>query len=99
MLMIMSPEEVRQNRKREAESFGRGSSNDKLNFDKINAIPSPMMATFFGGDEWPIYDIEVQTATVRIDVCGMLQVKSFGEIKSLKDIDGYDHDPEDFWKD
>lgn len=72
---------------------------DVLRMEYINSLPHPLMATFFGGDEWPIYYVCVQTGLMKIDVCGMLDNKCFGEVKFITDADGEKHDAEVFYVD
>lgn len=73
---------------------------DRLRMDYINSLPQPFLARFCGDKEfWPVNDFEVQCAIMRIDVCGKLQVKSFGEVMEIIDGDGVTHDPETFWSD
>jgi hypothetical protein len=70
---------------------------DKLNIDAINALPHPLVACLYGGSEWQIHDICVETGLMRIDVCGLLEVKMFADVKDLRDGDGLSHDPDDFY--
>lgn len=72
---------------------------DLLKLDYINGLPQPFIAHFFGGDEWPICDIDVETGLMRIDVCGKLQVKHIGDVKFFLDADGTEHDSETFYSD
>ena len=72
---------------------------DKLRMDYINSLPQPFIVRFVGGDEWPVYDIDVQTGLLRIDVCGKLQVKHIGEATMFRDMDGTEHDAETFYSD
>ena len=72
---------------------------DKLNMDHINSLPQPFIVRFCGGDEWPVYDIDVETGLLRIDVCGKLQVKHIGEATVFRDMDGVEHDAETFYSD
>ena len=72
---------------------------DRLRMDYINSLPQPFIARFYGGDEWPVHDIEVQTGLLRIDVCGLLQVKRMSEVKLFRDADGVEHDAETFYSD
>jgi hypothetical protein len=65
----------------------------------INSLPQPFIATFCGGDEWPVYDIEVQTGLLRIDVVGKLQVTGIGEVIFFTDESGVKHDAETFYSD
>lgn len=72
---------------------------DKLRFDHINSLPQPFIGRFFGGDEWPIYDIDVETGLLRIDVCGKLEVKHIGDVIFFRDDVGIEHDSETFYSD
>jgi hypothetical protein len=72
---------------------------DILKFDVINSMPRPIIATFYGGDEWEVESIEVQTGLMRIFVCGLLQVMHFGDVKSLKDGDGIIYISDDIYHD
>lgn len=72
----------------------------QLRMDHINSLPQPFLVRFCGDDWWwPVHDIEVQAALLRIDVCGKLQAKAFCEVTEIKDADGAAHDPETFWAD
>lgn len=71
---------------------------DMLRMDYINSLPQPFLARFFGDrDLWPVYDFEVQTGLMRIDVCGKMQVMRFGEVAEITDGDGVAHDPDTFY--
>lgn len=74
---------------------------DKLRLDYINSLPQPFIAKFSKSDKygWPIYDIDVETGLMRIDVCGKLDVKHFCEVIDIEDESGVHHDPETFWTD
>lgn len=72
---------------------------DRLRMDYINSLPQPFMARFYGGDEWPIYDIEVGTGLLRIDVSGKLQVMHIGDVKFFRDADGVEHASDTFYTD
>lgn len=72
---------------------------DLLRMDYINSLPQPFIATFLGGDEWPIYDIDVETGLLRIDVVGKLQVSDIGEVKFFTDEAGVKHESETFYSD
>lgn len=72
---------------------------EKLNMDYINRLPQPFIAHFYGGSEWPVQDIEVQTGLLRIDVVGMLDVKHISEVKFFRDMDGTEHDADSFYSD
>ena len=70
---------------------------DKLNMEALNQLPHPITAEFGGGDHWPVEDIDVTTGLMRIDVVGKLQIKEFCEVVTLRDADGGEHDPDDFY--
>lgn len=72
---------------------------DLLRMNYINSLPQPFIATFYGGDEWPVYDIDVETGLLRIDVVGKLQVSDIGEVKFFTDESGDIHDSETFYSD
>jgi hypothetical protein len=67
--------------------------------DHINSMPQPFMAHFCDGNEWPIYDIDVETGLLRIEVCGKLQVMHIGDVLFFRDADGIEHDSESFYCD
>lgn len=66
---------------------------DLLDMEKINSLPQPLWTW----DNWPIYDIDVETGLYRIDVCGLLEARKFGEVIYIRDANGEKHDPEDFY--
>jgi hypothetical protein len=71
---------------------------DVLRMDYINGLPHPFLARFCGDKTWwPVNDFEVGTGLMRIDVCGKLQVKSFGDVMEIQDGDGQLHDPDTFY--
>lgn len=71
---------------------------DRLRMDYINSLPHPFLARFYGDKTWwPVNDFEVGTGLMRIDVCGKLQVKSFGEVMEIRDGDHQSHDPDTFY--
>jgi len=72
---------------------------DLLRMDYINSLPQPFIVTLAGGDEWPVYDIDVETGLFRIDVVGKLQVEEMGGAILFTDIDGGEHDPDTFYCD
>jgi len=74
-------------------------NSDKLRIDYINILPQPLIGRFIGGDEWPVWDIDVQTGLLRIDVCGKLQVKEIADVRYFRDADGVEHDSETFYSD
>ena len=67
--------------------------------DNINSLPQPFVAIFYGNHEWPVHDIEVGTGLLRIDVCGLLDVKHIGDVKAFRDASGAEHDPDTFYTD
>lgn len=72
---------------------------DILRMDYINSLPAPFIARFCGDKEWwPVNDFAVDAGLLRIDVCGKLQVKSFGEVMEIKDGYGRIHDPDDWYE-
>lgn len=73
---------------------------DLLRMDHINSLPQPFFVRFCGDQIWwPVNDFEVGTGLMRIDVCGKLQVKHFGEVAELRDGAHVEHDPETFYVD
>lgn len=70
---------------------------DLLNMEYINSLPQPFIARFVGGDTWEVYDIDVETGLLRINVCGRLQIMSIGEVTSFIDANGDEHDAESFY--
>lgn len=74
---------------------------DLLRLDYINSLPQPFLVRFYGDKEtwWPVNDLEVQTGLMRIDVCGKLEVKHFGEAAEIRDGDSVIHDPDTFYSD
>lgn len=71
---------------------------DLLRMDHINSFPQPFVAVFYGGDSWPLEDIDVQSGLLRIDVCGKLQVKHVGEVKHFVDATGETHAPDTWYR-
>lgn len=41
---------------------------DLLSMDRINSLPQPFTAHFYGGGVWPVIDIDVLHGFLRIDV-------------------------------
>ncbi len=72
---------------------------DKIDIVKFNALPGPVTARLCGGAEWWIETLCVQTALMRVDVCGQTDRHCFSEVMALIDADGIEHDPETFWTD
>jgi len=71
---------------------------DLLRMDYINSLPQPFIAHFFGGSEWPVNDIDVETGLLRIDVCGLLDVKHISDVMVFVDANGVKHDAESFYE-
>lgn len=74
---------------------------DLLRMEYINSLPQPFLARFCGDKNWwrPVHYFEVQTGLMRIDACGLLEVKSFAEVMEIRDGDHVSHDPETFYSD
>lgn len=72
---------------------------DLLDMDYINSLPQPFLGRMLGGAEWPIYDIEVETGLIRIDVCGKLDVKDIGDFTAFRDDTGVWRSSEAFYAD
>jgi hypothetical protein len=70
---------------------------DILDFDWINSLGQ--LYTRYLGTWWPVYDIEVQTGLLRIDVCGKLDVLHMDDVMKFKDDDGTEYDCDDFYCD
>lgn len=73
--------------------------NDKLSLAKMNSLPYPLTAVFVGGDEWQVESIDAETGLMRILVSGMLEVREFAELRSLKDVEGNEHVADLFYTD
>jgi hypothetical protein len=67
--------------------------------DYINSLPQPFLAEIIGGGTWGVYDIDVQTGLMRVNVMGMLDHLSIADIRKFTDAAGVDHDPETFYID
>lgn len=72
---------------------------DLLRMDYINSLPQPFLAELIDGWSWEVYDIEVGTGLVRINVMGKLDVIDIGEILKFIDGDGCEHVPDTFYSD
>lgn len=72
---------------------------DLLQMDYINSLPQPFIAHLFRGSEWPVYDIEVETGLVRIDVIGLLEIKRISDVKFFRDANGVEHPSYTFYVD
>ncbi len=70
---------------------------DLLRMDYINSLSQPFFARFGGGSEWPVFDIDIETGLFRIDVCGLLEVRSMGEVIFFRDASGVEHSSDSFY--
>ena len=70
---------------------------DILDMEKFNSLQGPVTARLFGGDEYWVETLCVQTGCMRLDVCGKIDFSHFDEVSMLVDINGDEHDPDDFW--
>lgn len=68
-----------------------------LRMEYINGLPQPFIAHLYGGSEWVVCDIDVQTGLLRIDVCGLLEVKHIGDVKFFRDMNGVEHSADSFY--
>lgn len=72
---------------------------DTLDMAYINSLPQPFIGRGLDGWEWPINDFEVSTGMLRIDVCGLLQVKTISDFTSFRDVNGVRHPAGGFYAD
>jgi len=75
---------------------------DLLRMDYINSLPQPFMVEFVGDKpeySWEVYDIDVETGLLRINVMGKLDVKDIADVRRFIDMNGGSHDPETFYSD
>lgn len=74
---------------------------DTLDEDIINGMPQPFIVRLCGDKEtwWPLHDVDVETGLMRINVCGLLEVKRFSEVMEICDGHGRSHNPETFYLD
>jgi hypothetical protein len=73
---------------------------DLLDFDWINSLGQLYTSQYSGtGTWWPVYDIEVQTGLLRIDVCGKLQIMHIDDVMKFKDDGGTEYSCDDFYCD
>ena len=72
---------------------------DTLRMDYINSLPQPFYVRFVGDKDWwwPVYDIGVDVAIIRIDVMGKLERRWFSDVDQIRDADGQCHDPDDWY--
>lgn len=72
---------------------------DLLDMAYINSLPQPFVGRLVGGTEWPIEDIDVETGCLRMDVCGLLEVKHIGDFSIFIDPNGVEYLPDAFYFD
>lgn len=72
---------------------------DLLSMERINSLPRPLFINESSKGEWwwPVHDIDVETGLLRIDVCGLLEVKHYSDVRRLRDGEHVEHNPEDFY--
>lgn len=70
---------------------------DLLRMDYINSLPQPFIATMLGGWRWPVYDIDVETGLIRLDVMGKLDRTHIAEVVKFTDADGVEHTSDSFY--
>ena len=71
---------------------------DALDAGMLNGLPQPLFVNVSGW-WWPVESIDVETGLMRIDVSGQLDLLHFVEAHVLRDADGVEHDPDNFWTD
>lgn len=76
-------------------------SGDLMRTDFINSLPQPIFVRLLGdkGFDWPVHDFASDTLMFRIDVCGLLEVKTLGDAAEFRDANGVVHDAEMFYAD
>lgn len=73
---------------------------DLLRGEYINSLPQPLFMREYGDHFWwPVYDIDLETGLVRIDVMGKLQPIHIGDISQFRDGNSFLHDSETFYSD
>lgn len=75
------------------------SKHDILDMEYINSLPQPFIGRTFSNGEWPVYDIDVETDCVRIDVCGLLEIKRISDFIFFVDDLGAIHPRDGFYID
>jgi hypothetical protein len=72
---------------------------DLLNLSHINSLPQPFVVRLLGDKDfnWPLWDIDVETGMLRIDVCGKLDVKHISDVSMFRDDAGREHTPDSFY--
>ena len=73
--------------------------NDLLRIDHINSLPQPLMARTFGGGDWEVEFICVETGCMRINVCGPSQNTHIDEVLYFVDDAGTKHSTDSFYSD
>lgn len=74
---------------------------DVLRMDYINSLPQPFFVRLIGDKtfNWPVHDFATDVGLFRIDVCGLLEVKSMSDAAEFRDAEGTIHDAETFYSD
>lgn len=70
---------------------------DKLREDIIASMAAPVIGVELDGWEWPMNDFELETGLCRIDVMGLLQVKTVMDFRHFRDADGKIYEPDDLY--
>lgn len=65
---------------------------DLLDIEKLNDLPYPIRLEGF-----PVLEIDVESGLVRIDVCGLAEIRHFSDYIRLSDGNGVQHDCDDFY--
>jgi hypothetical protein len=72
--------------------------NDRLDANKINSLGQLYLRKFGDRDWWwPMYDIDVETGLLRIDVMNRLECWNFAEVAMVRDDSGKEYEPEYFY--
>jgi hypothetical protein len=79
--------DIETERQKQSPDVGR----DRLDMAYINSLPLPLW-----DEEWPVYDIDVETGLYRIDVCGLFEVRHIDRCFTMKDATGKSHYVGDF---
>lgn len=75
-------------------------SSDLLDINYINSLPQPLTARKYGDKYFMgVFDIEVQTGLVRIDVCGLLDINHISDFQEFRDDCGRVYHSDDFYAD
>lgn len=78
-------------------ALAQNQPGDELDINKFNALPGPVTAILFGGDEFWIETLDVSTGCMRLDVSGAIQLGHFDSVNKLRDINGNEFDADDFY--